>query len=78
MYVAPERWGQAIVRRLHGVAIEHLRGDGYTQATLWVLEDNDRARSWYGCLGWIATGERKVVFEPAAINKLRYQRELDR
>jgi len=78
MYVAPERWRQGIGRLLYAVAIDHLGGAGYTEATLWVLENNDRARSWYERLGWVATGERKSVFQPAAIDELRYRRELDR
>jgi len=28
---------------------------GYTEATLWVLERNDRARAWYERLGWQCT-----------------------
>ena len=43
--------GQGIGRLLHAAAIEHLRGAGYVEATLWVLEDNARARSWYERLG---------------------------
>ena len=78
MYVAPECWGQGIGRLLHGAAIDHLRAVGYDEATLWVLERNQRARSWYERLGWMATGERKPVFRPAGIDELRYRRALDR
>lgn len=76
MYVAPERWGQGIGRVLHIVAVDHLRNAGYEEATLWVLEGNDRARRWYERLKWVATGERKSVYEPAAIDELRYKRLL--
>ena len=78
MYVAPECWGQGIGRLLHGAAIDHLRAVGYDEAALWVLERNQRARSWYERLGWMATGERKPVFRPAGIDELRYRRVLDR
>ncbi len=77
MYVVPERWGQGIGRLLYSVAIEHLRDAGYAESTLWVLEGNARARSWYERLGWVATGERKAVFQPAGIDELRYRREFD-
>src|SRR5947209_6669836 len=70
MYVAPDRWGHGIGGSLHAIAVDHLRGAGYTEGTLWVLEGNQRARSWYERLGWRATGERKTVFRPA-IDKLR-------
>lgn len=78
MYVAPECWGQGIGLLLYAVAIDHLRAAGYGEATLWVLEHNRRARSWYERLGWTATGERKPVFAPAGIEELRYRRALDR
>lgn len=78
MYVAPERWGCGIGRRLYGAAVSHLRNAAYGEATLWVLEGNDRARSWYERLGWVPTGERKSVYQPAAIDELRYKFVLQR
>ncbi len=76
MYVTPERWGQGIGRFLYAIAVDHLRGAGYETATLWVLEGNGRARSWYERLGWVETGERKTVYEPAAIDELGYKLDL--
>ena len=78
MYVAPDRWGQGMGRLLYQAAIEHLGGAGYVEATLWVLEGNHRARSWYERLGWAPTGERQPVFRPAGIDELRYRRDLVR
>jgi GNAT superfamily N-acetyltransferase len=78
MYVAPEYWGQGIGRLLHAAAIDHPRAVGHGEATLWVLERNRRARSWYEHLGWTATAERKPIFRPAAIDEVRYRRAFDR
>jgi ribosomal protein S18 acetylase RimI-like enzyme len=72
LYVTPRRWGAGIGRKLYCAALEHLRGAGFAEATLWVLERNDRARSWYERLGWRATGERKTVYAAAGIDDLRY------
>ena len=71
-YVAPDRWGQGIGRRLYLAALGWLRRGDYREATLWVLERNDRARAWYERLGWRTTGERKTVYEPAGIVDLQY------
>jgi GNAT superfamily N-acetyltransferase len=71
-YVAPDRWGQGVGGRLYWVALGWFARGGYREATLWVLERNDRARAWHERLGWRTTGERKVVYEPAGIVELLY------
>jgi ribosomal protein S18 acetylase RimI-like enzyme len=73
LYVTPPRWGVGIGRQLYAAATDHLRAAGFAEATLWVLEQNDRARSWYERLGWRATGERRPVYAPAGIDDLRYR-----
>jgi GNAT superfamily N-acetyltransferase len=77
LYVTPDRWAQGIGRALYEAAVSHLRAVGFVDATLWVLEGNARARSWYERLGWRPTGERKSVFAPAGIEDLRYRFTLD-
>lgn len=76
LYVDAPRWGRGIGRRLHDEAIAHLVSSGFTSATLWVLERNDRARTWYERLGWVPTGARKAVWAPAGIEDVGYRREL--
>ena len=71
-YVSPDRWGQGIGHRLYLGALGWLRRGDYREATLWVLERNDRARTWYERLGWRTTGETKTVYEPAGIVDLQY------
>lgn len=73
LYVAPEHWGEGIGRRLYDAAIRRLHREGFMTATLWVLEGNHRARSWYERLGWRANGARKPVYEPAGIDDLGYE-----
>lgn len=76
MYVAPERWGQGIGRSLYQAALAHFDRVGYQEATLWVLEANHRARSWYERLGWVPTGDRESVYAPASIDELCYKKLL--
>ncbi len=76
LYVEPGVWGRGVGRCLCDCAVAHLQDVGYEQASLWVLEHNGRARSWYERLGWSCTGERKPVYEPAGIDDVRFTREL--
>jgi ribosomal protein S18 acetylase RimI-like enzyme len=73
LYVDARRWGEGLGRRLYDAAVGHCAAAGFDEATLWVLEANDRARSWYERLGWRPTGERKVVYGPAGIVDLQYR-----
>ena len=73
LYVRPDRWGTGIGTALYSQAMAHLREVGFSDATLWVLEHNLRARNWYARLGWRPTGERKAVYAAAQIDDLRYR-----
>jgi len=58
IYVQPEEWSTGTGRALIERAEEQLRSR-YREATLWVLEDNPRARAFYERAGWSPDGERK-------------------
>jgi GNAT superfamily N-acetyltransferase len=58
LYVDPGHWGRGIGRRLHDVALDHLRRAGYRIVVLWVLEQNIRARAMYERWGWRITQGR--------------------
>ena len=77
LYVRPDRWGARTGSALYRRATAHLREAGFSEATLWVLEHNLRARGWYERLGWRLTGERKPVYAPAQIDDLRYRISLE-
>jgi GNAT superfamily N-acetyltransferase len=59
IYVQPDAWGTGAGRALIERAEQQLRLE-YADATLWVLEDNPRARSFYERAGWQADGARKA------------------
>jgi len=49
---------------------------GFPAATLWVLEANAKARSWYERLGWRLSGTRKPMYAPAGIDDVGYRIDL--
>jgi ribosomal protein S18 acetylase RimI-like enzyme len=75
-YVDPKEWGQGVGRALYDAALSYLIQTGYAQGSLWVLEQNERARSWYERLGWTCTGESKSVLGSGRIADVRYVRLL--
>jgi GNAT superfamily N-acetyltransferase len=60
IYVDPAHWGTGIGRDLGIAADDALRGLGFDEATLWVLEDNPRARRFYEAGGWRLDGGRRT------------------
>ena len=58
IYVEPERWSTGTGRLLIEQSEAQLCAS-FTEATLWVLEDNPRARAFYERAGWSPDGGRK-------------------
>ena len=56
IYVLPETWGLGVGRALMRETLSRLRRHDYTEAVLWVLEDNPRTRRFYERAGWHADG----------------------
>lgn len=59
IYVDPDAWSTGTGRALIEHAEAQLAAE-YTVATLWVLEDNPRARQFYERAGWAVDGARKA------------------
>jgi GNAT superfamily N-acetyltransferase len=74
LYVVPEEWGSGVAGALHDEALAGMRELGATEAILWVVEENTRARRFYEREGWSAGGETKSsTFD---IREVRYRRLL--
>jgi GNAT superfamily N-acetyltransferase len=73
LYVDPRCWGLGLGAALDSAAREHMATHGFTDATLWVLEANERARRFYEREGWQADGERRDHLGAFAV---RYRVEL--
>ncbi len=59
LYVDPTRHRGGVGRLLMAEARRRLAADGYSDAFLWVLDGNDRAREFYEREGWVADGARR-------------------
>ncbi|MFE2044222.1 GNAT family N-acetyltransferase [Streptomyces sp. NPDC059477] len=78
LYAMPEVWGTGVGKHLMLATLTALRQAEYAQATLWVLEDNRRARRFYEAAGWRADGAAmEDTTGGASLSKLRYRRRLD-
>ena len=65
IYALPEAWGGGAGSALMREALAALRGRGFLDAILWVLEDNPRARRFYEREGWrLDDGEWARKVEP--------------
>jgi GNAT superfamily N-acetyltransferase len=75
--VAPEAWGKGLGRALLDAATAKLRDDGYSEAVLWVVDGNSRARRFYEAAGWHADGTaRREDVGGALVTEVRYRRQL--
>ena len=78
IYVDPTDWGGGAGRALLAAAVDALRAARYSEACLWVLEDNPRARRFYEREGWQPDGARRHgehLGVPTV--EIRYRRRLE-
>jgi ribosomal protein S18 acetylase RimI-like enzyme len=77
IYLDPEVWRRGIGRALM-LASEKTLSERFSTATLWVLDQNERARRFYETVGWVHDGTSKpmVIFGRDA-TEVRYRKDLD-
>jgi ribosomal protein S18 acetylase RimI-like enzyme len=77
IYALPEAWGSGAGPALMREALGALRARGFATATLWVLEDNPRARRFYEREGWaLDSARREGEHLDVTTVELRYRVEL--
>jgi ribosomal protein S18 acetylase RimI-like enzyme len=78
IYVDPEKWGKGIGRTLLSASLDHIRKCAFDQVTLWVLEANRRARSFYESFGFKHDGAIKDDdhWKNFAVREIRYRLSL--
>jgi GNAT superfamily N-acetyltransferase len=78
IYVHPEKWGKGIGRALLSASIDQVRKREFDLVTLWVLEANQRARSFYESFGFIHDGAIKDDdhWKRFAVHEVRYRLNL--
>jgi ribosomal protein S18 acetylase RimI-like enzyme len=74
IYVDPDSWRQGLGRELLAAAIARAQERGFNSLTLWVLRENEQARSFYQALGFRADGcertDTALIASP--LNEVRY------
>lgn len=77
VYVHPDFWRSGAGGALMTAALEQLAADGFTEAVLWVFEENRRARGYYERFGWRPDGA-SAIFERGGGQaiEIRYRRPL--
>ena len=64
LYVLPTYQGSGVGSALHDLALERLRAQGFQEAKLWTLDENDVGRRFFERRGWTLTDETRVVPYP--------------
>lgn len=76
LHVVPARWGHGVGSDIHDQALKRLRQAGFTQAGLWVLEANHRARRMYERRGWRLCAGKTLEWPGLGVIEVRYERTL--
>ena len=77
IYVDPDHWGGGYGRALFAAAERGLHDAGFSEAILWVLETNERARRFYEIAGWRPDGGQKTEHRgDVELREVRYRRRL--
>jgi ribosomal protein S18 acetylase RimI-like enzyme len=76
IYVHPEQWRKGIGRALLSASLDQIQNGKFDQVTLWVLEGNQRARSFYESFGFTQDGAIKddAHWKSFAVREVRYRR----
>jgi len=78
LYLDPQHWRRGVGRRLVDAAVAQAQERGYRNLTLWVLRENQRARSFYEAVGFSRDGEGKtdtrIIGTP--LHEVRYVKSL--
>jgi GNAT superfamily N-acetyltransferase len=60
IYVHPDRWGGGVGKLLMIAAVDRFAVAGYAEASLWMLDGNERAERFYLATGWHHDGARQA------------------
>ena len=70
--------GRGIGHALMAETLSRLRADGFSEAILWVLEDNPRTHRFYELAGWRADGASKdEEWLDRTVREIRYRISFD-
>lgn len=80
IYVLQSHWGAGAGRALLEFSEGALRSAGFKEITLWVLDGNERARSFYERHGFAPDGaeKREILKARTEIRELRYRKSIQK
>ncbi len=76
IYFLPEYCRQGLGSAAMAHALQALREMGFSQAVLWVLEQNSRARRFYEKQGFAADGAARTLHIGRDLAEVRYRRSI--
>lgn len=76
IYLLPSCWGQKLGEKLINWTLNELSEKGYKKISLWVIEENVRARKLYERMGFMHDGISRIIDVGKEIRDLRYTKEL--
>jgi GNAT superfamily N-acetyltransferase len=76
MYLLDAFWGKGYGRKMMEFSLAELKRRGHSEAILWVLEANSRARQFYEKCGFVFDGTKKEINNNKPLIEMRYCRTL--
>jgi ribosomal protein S18 acetylase RimI-like enzyme len=76
IYVLPGFWSRGTGQALLREALRHVRTAGFATITLWVLEENARARRFYERAGFTLTERTEALDSLGGVTEIRYEMPL--
>jgi ribosomal protein S18 acetylase RimI-like enzyme len=76
LYVRPAWWSTGTGRALMDQVLARVSAAGYQCITLWVLEDNARARRFYEQAGFAPDDDARHLLGDFGVTEIRYRRDL--
>lgn len=73
IYLSPEYWNEGLGQELMNWGLNELKKRSFKRATLWVLEENLRARRFYEAVGFNHDGTVKEITIGKPLKEFRYE-----
>ncbi len=74
LHVLPDAWGRGVGTALHDAGLQTLAEAGFKTAGLWVIAQNQRARTMYSSRGWVLVAG--VELDIVGVTEVRYRKDL--
>jgi GNAT superfamily N-acetyltransferase len=76
LHVLPDMWNRGVGSALYEAAVREFRERAYSEAGLWVLEDNARARAFYDRRGWRLVAGQILDWPELGVREVCYRLSL--